>query len=158
MSQDLENTLHLNLEDGRVVIMLRDDLAPKHVARIKELVRDGYYDGLTFHRVIPDFMAQAGCPDGDGTGGSGQKIEAEFSDEPYVRGTLGMARTMNPDSGDSQFFITFGPTPHLNGQYTVWGQVTEGMEHVDNINVGEPPADPTVIKSMKVAADVKDAA
>lgn len=158
MSQDLENTLYLELENGRIVIMLRDDLAPKHVARIKELAREGYYDGLTFHRVIPDFMAQAGCPDGDGTGGSGQKIEAEFSDEPYIRGTVGMARTMNPDSGDSQFFITFGPTPHLNGQYTVWGQVTEGMDLVDEINVGEPPAEPSVIKAIKVAADVKDAA
>ncbi len=150
---DLENTLYLDLEDGRVVIQLRPDLAPKHVKRIKELAREGYYDGLIFHRVIPGFMAQTGCPDGQGTGGSGQKLQAEFNDEPYVRGTCGMARTTNPDSADSQFFITFDDTPHLDGQYTVWGQVVEGMEHVDSINEGEPPEDPTAIKSMSVAAD-----
>lgn len=157
MSEDLENTLHVDLETGPIKIKLRPDLAPKHVERIKELARDGYYDGLIFHRVIPGFMAQTGCPEGTGTGGSGQKLQAEFSDEPYDRGTCGMARTMDPDSGDSQFFITFGPTSHLDGQYTVWGEVTEGMEHVDAIEEGEPPATPTKIKSMKVAAD-KDAA
>lgn len=151
---DLENTLYLDLPDGRVTIELRPDLAPAHVKRIKELARDGYYDGLVFHRVIPGFMAQTGCPDGTGTGGSGKKLQAEFNDEPYVRGTCGMARTMNPDSADSQFFITFDDTPHLDGQYTVWGKVVEGMEHVDSINEGEPPEDPTEIQSMAVAADI----
>ena len=146
-----DDKLYMDLEDGRVVIELRPDLAPKHVERIKELAESGYYDGLVFHRVIPGFMAQTGCPDGTGTGGSGQKLNAEFNDEPYERGTCGMARTMNPDSADSQFFITFGPTPHLNGQYTVWGKVSEGMEHVDSINEGEPPTEPTKIKKMSVA-------
>lgn len=153
MTDDLENTLQLDLETGPVTIKLRPDLAPKHVARIKELAREGYYDGLIFHRVIPGFMAQTGCPNGEGTGGSGQKLKAEFSDEPYDRGTCGMARTMDPDSGDSQFFITFGPTSHLDGQYTVWGEVIDGMEHVDAINEGEPPAEPTKINTMTVAAD-----
>jgi peptidylprolyl isomerase len=157
MSEDLENTLHVDLDTGPIKIKLRPDLAPKHVARIKELAREGYYDGLIFHRVIPGFMAQTGCPEGTGTGGSGQKLQAEFSDASYDRGTCGMARTMDPDSGDSQFFITFGPTSHLDGQYTVWGEVTEGMENVDAITEGEPPAEPTKIKAMKVAAD-KDAA
>ena len=143
--------LVMTLDDGDVVIKLRDDLAPKHVERIKELADGGYYDGLTFHRVIPGFMAQAGCPEGTGTGGSGQKIEAEFSDEGFERGTCGMARTMDPNSADSQFFITFGPTPHLDGQYTVWGEVVEGMEHVDSINEGEPPTEPSKIKKMAVA-------
>ena len=156
MSKDLENIIYLDVETGRIEITLRPDLAPKHVERIKELVREDHYNGLSFHRVIPGFMAQAGCPDGDGTGGTGQKIEAEFSDEPYVRGTLGMARTMDPNSGDCQFFITFGETSHLDGQYTVWGQVTEGMEHVDRINEGEPPKEPSIIKSMSIAADVKE--
>ncbi len=158
MSDKLENTLYMDLEDGRVEITLRPDLAPQHVSRIKELVREGHYKGLTFHRVIPGFMAQAGCPDGDGTGGTGQKIQAEFTDTPYDRGTVGMARTMDPNSGDCQFFITFGPTPHLDGQYTVWAEVSEGMDLVDRINEGEPPAEPTVIKDMSVAADVADAA
>ena len=157
MTQDAENTLYLDLENGRVEIKLRPDLAPNHVARIKELARDGFYDGLIFHRVIPEFMAQTGCPKGEGTGGSGQKLHAEFSDAPFDRGTCGMARTMDPDSADSQFFITFGPTPHLEGQYTVWGEVVSGMEHVDDINVGEPPAEPTEIKSMQVASDAKAA-
>lgn len=149
---DTSNLAYLDLKDGRVTIELRPDLAPNHVARIKELISEGFYDGLTFHRVIPDFMAQTGCPDGNGMGGSGQKIDAEFTDAPYVRGTCGMARSMNPNSGDSQFFITFGDTPHLDGQYTVWGQVIEGMELVDAITVGEPPANPDKIVSFTLAA------
>tara|TARA_B100000686_G_scaffold339746_1_gene414308 strand:+ start:3448 stop:3894 length:447 start_codon:yes stop_codon:yes gene_type:complete len=148
MSKD---KLVMKLESGDIVIELRPDLAPNHVERVKELAKAGYYDGLVFHRVIPGFMAQTGCPDGTGTGGSGHKLKAEFSDEPYERGTLGMARTMDPNSADSQFFITFGPTPHLEGQYTVFGKVVEGMEHVDSINEGEPPSNPTKIKSMSVA-------
>jgi peptidylprolyl isomerase len=131
-----EDTLYLELKDGRVVIEMRPDLAPKHVARIKELVRKGYYDGLAFHRVIPGFMAQTGDPKGDGTGGSGQKLAAEFSKEPFERGTLGMARSSAPDSADSQFFITFLRTPHLDNQYTVWGKVVSGMEFVDRIKKG----------------------
>lgn len=148
---DQSNIAYLDLKDGRVTIELLPDLAPNHVARIKELISQGYYDGLKFHRVIPGFMAQTGCPDGNGMGGSGQKIKAEFTDAPYVRGTCGMARSMNPDSGDSQFFITFGDTPHLEGQYTVWGQVTEGMEHVDNIAKGEPPRNPDTIVKFSLA-------
>jgi peptidylprolyl isomerase len=152
--QDLENTLYMDLADGRVVIELRPDLAPKHVARIKELTREGFYDGITFHRVIPGFMAQSGDPTGTGRGGSDKPdLPAEFSEEPFQRGTLGMARTSDPNSANSQFFINFAPTPHLNGQYTVWGQVVEGMEYVDQIAQGEPPADPDRIVKMQVAAD-----
>ena len=153
-AQDLENTLYLELEHGRVVIEMRPDLAPQHVARIKELAREGFYDGIVFHRVIDDFMAQTGDPTGTGSGGSGRKLPAEFSDEPYERGTLGMARTNDPNSADSQFFITFVPTPFLNGQYTVWGKVIEGMEAVDQIVRGEPPANPDKIITLRVAADV----
>ena len=131
-----EDTLYLDLKDGRVVIEMRPDLAPKHVARIKELVRKGFYNGLTFHRVIPGFMAQTGDPQGNGTGGSGQKLPAEFSKEPFERGTLGMARSSAPDSADSQFFIVFLRTPHLDNQYTVWGKVVSGMEFVDRIKKG----------------------
>jgi peptidylprolyl isomerase len=147
-----ENIAYLELKSGRVTIELRPDLAPKHIERIKTLIQSGFYNGLKFHRVIPGFMAQTGCPQGTGFGGSGQKITAEFSDAPFVRGTLGMARAMDPNSGDSQFFITFGETPHLDGQYTVWGQVTEGMELVDAIAVGEPPANPDEIVSFTLAA------
>jgi peptidylprolyl isomerase len=154
--QDLENTLYMDLEDGRVVIELRPDLAPKHVARIKELARAGFYDGIVFHRVIPGFMAQTGDPTGTGRGGSDKpNLPAEFSNEPFVRGTLGMARTSDPNSANSQFFIDFVETPHLNGQYTVWGQVVEGMEYVDQLAPGEPPANPDKIVKMQVAADVK---
>lgn len=153
MSNDLENTLYLDTVHGRVTIRLRPDLAPNHVTRIKELVRDGFYDGLDFHRVIPGFMAQTGCPEGSGMGGSGQKLKAEFTDEPYVRGTVGMARAMNPDSGDSQFFIMFDDGSFLNGQYTVWGEVIDGMDAVDKISVGEPPRYPDTIEKMVVAAD-----
>jgi len=150
---DMENTLYLDLKDGRVTIELYPDVAPKHVARIKELARDGFYDGLAFHRVIPGFMAQGGDPKGNGTGGSGQNIPAEFSDKPHVRGTASMARSAMPDSADSQFFICFDAAPHLNGQYSVWGQVVDGMEHVDTIKVGEGGSNPDVIVKMQVAAD-----
>ncbi len=155
-AQDPENTLYLDLESGRVVIQLRPDLAPNHVKRIKELAREGFYKAIVFHRVIPGFMAQSGDPTGTGRGGSGQNLKAEFSDAPFVRGTLGMARAGHPDSADSQFFINFAPAPHLNGQYTVWGQVVDGMEHVDGIAKGEPPADPDKIVKMHIAADAKD--
>jgi peptidylprolyl isomerase len=154
--QDLENTLYMDLEDGRVVIELRPDLAPKHVARIKELARAGFYDGIVFHRVIPGFMAQTGDPTGTGRGGSDKpNLPAEFSNEPFVRGTVGMARTSDPNSANSQFFIDFVDTPHLNGQYTVWGQVVEGMEFVDQLAPGEPPANPDKIVKLQVAADAK---
>lgn len=154
---DLENTLYMDLEYGRVVIEMRPDLAPKHVARIKELVRKGFYDGLIFHRVIGGFMAQGGDPDGIGTGGSGQNLPAEFSKEPFKRGTLGMARSANPNSADSQFFINFARTSHLDGQYTVWGQVVEGMNFVGKLKRGEPPVDPDKIIKMQVAADAEKA-
>ena len=148
-----ENTLLLELEDGTVTIALRPDLAPGHVARIKELARDGFYDGLLFHRVIEGFMAQGGCPKGSGMGGSGQKLAAEFSDAAHERGVCSMARAQDPNSADSQFFICFGPTRFLDGQYTVWGEVTDGMEHVDALPRGEPPRAPGKIVSMRVAAD-----
>lgn len=159
MSADLENTLYLELKDGRVTITLRPDLAPNHVARIKELARQNFYDGLKFHRVIEGFMAQTGDPRGDGTGGSGENLKAEFNDEPHVRGTCSMARAQNPNSADSQFFICFADARFLDKQYTVWGQVTEGMEHVDKIKRGNQArngsvTDPDKIVSMRVAADV----
>lgn len=155
---DPENTIYMDLEGGRVVIDLRPDLAPKHVARIKELARAGFYDGLAFHRVIDGFMAQGGDPRGDGTGGSGRNIPAEFSPPDvakHLRGTVSMARAQSPDSADSQFFICFRPAPFLDGQYTIWGQVSEGMEFVDMLKRGEPVADPDVIVRMRVAADVE---
>ncbi len=151
----LENRIYLDLKDGRVVIDLRPDVAPNHVARIKELTREGFYDGIVFHRVIEGFMAQTGDPTGTGRGGSGQNIGAEFSNVPFVRGTVGMARAQHPDSGDSQFFICFADARFLNGQYTVWGVVSDGMEFVDNITRGEPPATPDRILRMQVAADVQ---
>jgi len=156
----LENTLYLELKDGRVVIEMRPDLAPNHVDRIKELVRDKFYDGVVFHRVIDGFMAQTGDPTGTGTGGSGKKLEAEFSrDAKHLRGTVSMARAQSPDSADSQFFIVFQPSNWLDGQYTVWGQVTDGMEHVDSIKKGDGQSglvrDPDKIVSLRVAADVK---
>jgi peptidylprolyl isomerase len=146
-----EDTMVLETTQGKVVIAMRPDLAPGHVARIKELVRSGFYDGIVFHRVIEGFMAQTGCPHGTGTGGSGQKLKAEFNPEPHVRGTVSMARAQNPDSGDSQFFICFDDASFLNGQYTVWGQVTEGMENVDKIKRGEPVQNPDKIVSAKMA-------
>jgi peptidylprolyl isomerase len=154
-STDLENTLYLDLKDGRVVIQLRPNLAPKHVARIKELVRKGFYDGLTFHRVIAGFMAQTGDPTGTGSGGSGMNIPAEFSSEPFVRGTVGAARASDINSADSQFFIMFDENSSLNNNYTVWGKVTSGMEFVDKIRKGEPPMNPDKIIKMQVAADAE---
>ncbi|MGZ5866842.1 MAG: peptidylprolyl isomerase [Xanthobacteraceae bacterium] len=148
-----ENTMILDTTQGPVTIEMRPDLAPNHVSRIKQLVREGFYDGLVFHRVIEDFMAQTGCPQGTGTGGTGQKIKAEFSKEKHVRGTVSMARSANPDSGDSQFFICFDEAPWLNGQYTVWGTVTDGMDNVDKIKRGEPVANPDKIVKARMAAD-----
>ena len=145
-----DNTLVLETTQGRVAIAMRPDLAPNHVARIKELVSDGFYDGVVFHRVIDGFMAQTGCPHGTGTGGSGRKLKAEFSKEKHVRGTVSMARAQNPDSADSQFFICFADSSWLNGQYTVWGQVTQGMENVDKIKRGEPVSNPDRIISAKL--------
>ncbi len=151
--KDPENTLIMETSKGPVVIEMRPDLAPGHVAQIKALARQGFYDGIKFHRVIEGFMAQTGCPHGTGTGGSGNKLKAEFSAEKHVRGTVSMARAQDPNSGDSQFFICFADAPFLNKQYTVWGQVIEGMENIDAINKGEPPRQPDTIVSMKVAAD-----
>lgn len=151
---DPENTLLLSTTKGDVTIRLRPDLAPNHVTRIKELAREGFYDGIVFHRVIEGFMAQAGCPNGTGTGGSDKPdLKQEFNPEPHVRGTCSMARTANPDSANSQFFICFDDAPFLNRQYTVWGEVVEGMEAVDQLKRGEPVRDPDSIVSMKVAAD-----
>lgn len=143
-------TLLLETSQGQVEIKLLPELAPNHVARISELAESGFYDGIIFHRVIPGFMAQTGDPDGTGMGGSGQKLAAEFTDYEYREGTVGMARSMNPDSGDSQFFICFDGCGHLTGQYTVWGQVERGMDVVKKIAVGEPPSDPDQIVSAKV--------
>ena len=143
------DTLFLTLEGGPVTIKLRPDLAPLHVARISELAAQGYYDGLTFHRVIDGFMAQGGCPTGTGTGGSGQNIKAEFSSARHVRGVCSMARSSNPNSGDSQFFICLDDASFLDKQYTVWGEVTSGMEHVDALPKGEPPRKPGKIISFK---------
>jgi len=150
---DQENQLYIDLDHGRVVIELKPDLAPKHVARVKELAREGFYDGIVFHRVIDGFMAQTGDPTGSGMGGSGQKLDAEFSDAPFVRGTVGAARAQNPNSADSQFFICFKDARFLDGQYTVWGEVIEGMEYVDMIKRGEPPVDPDKMIKVQVAAD-----
>lgn len=150
---DPENTLILETSKGNVVVELRPDLAPKHVARIAELARQGFYEGVPFHRVIEGFMAQTGDPTGTGTGGSGQNLVAEFNAEPHTRGTVSMARAQSPDSADSQFFICFDDATFLNNKYTVWGRVIEGMENVDQINRGEPPSDPDIILSAKIAAD-----
>src|ERR1700759_2237802 len=137
-----ENTLILETTQGPVTIEMRPDLAPGHVARIKELVREGFYDGIVFHRVIDGFMAQTGCPQGTGTGGSGKKLKAEFNKEPQVRGTTSMARGARPHSGGRQFFICFDDASLLNNQYAVWGKVTSGMKNVDKINSGEPVKNP----------------
>jgi len=147
--------LLLTTSQGPIKIELLPDLAPNHVARISALADEGFYDGIIFHRVIPGFMAQTGDPTGTGMGGSGEKLRAEFSSAPFVRGTVGMARSQDPNSGDSQFFICFGNAQFLNGQYTVWGVVSEGMEFVDNITRGEPPANPDQIVRMQVAADAQ---
>ncbi len=150
---DAENTLILETTQGPVAIELRPDLAPGHVAQIKKLVRDGFYDGIVFHRVIDGFMAQTGCPEGTGTGGSGNKLKAEFNAEPHVRGTVSMARAADPNSGDSQFFICFDDARFLDKQYTVWGKVTSGMENVDKIKRGEPVKNPDKIVKAHIAAD-----
>ena len=154
--KDPENALILETTQGTVVIELRPDLAPKHVERLKTLAREGFYDGIVFHRVIDGFMAQTGCPNGIGTGGSSYpNLPAEFNAEPHIRGICSMARSSNPNSANSQFFIVFDDATFLDKQYTVWGKVIEGMENVDKIKRGEPVQNPDKIKSMKVAADVK---
>lgn len=160
-SPDPENTLILQLESGTVSIALRPDLAPNHVERLKTLARQGFYDGVVFHRVIEGFMAQTGDPTGTGSGGSDlPDLKAEFSDVPFTRGVVGMARTADPDTANSQFFIMFGEAPSLNGQYTVLGEVVDGMDAVDAIKKGSPAEnglvqDPDKIVSMKVAADAQ---
>ena len=159
---DPENTIYMQLPAGQVVIKLRPDLAPNHVKRVKELTRAKFYDGLTFHRVIPGFMAQSGDPNGDGSGGSKlPDLKAEFTDTNFGRGTIGAARTPDPDSANSQFFICFQDCSGLNGQYTVWGEVVSGMEFVDKLKAGDPNIDdgrvtnPDKIVKMQVAADAK---
>jgi cyclophilin family peptidyl-prolyl cis-trans isomerase len=155
-AKDPENTLIMDTTQGKVVISLRPDLAPNHVDRIKTLAREGFYGGIVFHRVIDGFMAQTGCPHGTGTGGSKLgNLDAEFNAEPHVRGICSMARSQNPNSANSQFFICFDDARFLDKQYTVWGKVTEGMDNVDKIKRGEPVQNPDKIKSLKVAADVK---
>ena len=153
---DPENTVYMDLKDGRVTIKLMPDIAPKHVERIKELTRDGFYDGIIFHRVIEGFMAQTGDPTGTGMGGSEKPdLEAEFNDYNFGRGTIGAARSGSPHSANSQWFICFDDCSSLNNQYTVWGQVVDGMDHVDAITRGEPPANPDKIVKMGIAADEK---
>jgi peptidylprolyl isomerase len=157
-AEDADNTVVLTTKHGKVVIRLRPDWAPKHVEQIKTLVKAKFYDGIVFHRVIPGFMAQTGDPTGTGSGGSGHRLKAEFSAEPHVRGTLSMARTSDPDSADSQFFICFADASFLDRQYTVWGKVVSGMEHVDAIKKGDSGrngsvVDPDKIVKMQVAAD-----
>ena len=158
MAADAENTLYMDVPAGRVVIAMRPDLAPGHVAQIKALARRGFYDGVPFHRVIDGFMAQTGDPTGTGTGGSGTKLRAEFSTEKHVRGTLSMARASDPNSADSQFFIMFAPTPSLDNQYTIWGAVTAGMDYIDKIKKGDSGRNGSVVNpdkiiKMQVAAD-----
>lgn len=159
-SDDPENTLVMELKTGKVVIALRPDLAPKHVERVKTLARKGFYDGIVFHRVIPGFMAQTGDPTGTGMGGSDlPDLKAEFTMTPFERGTVGAARSGDPDSANSQFFICFTRTPHLNGNYTVWGKVIDGMTHVDAVKKGDSRSgtveNPDKIVRMYVLADVK---
>jgi len=151
---DNDNTLILETTQGEVVIEMRPDLAPGHVEHIKKLVREGFYDGIVFHRVIEGFMAQTGCPHGTGTGGSNYpNLKAEFNSEPHVRGTASMARAASPDSANSQFFICFDDARFLDKQYTVWGKVTSGMENVDKIKRGEPVQNPDKIVKARIAAD-----
>ncbi|MCR9079195.1 MAG: peptidylprolyl isomerase [Hyphomonadaceae bacterium] len=151
---DAENTILMETSKGSVTIELRPDLAPGHCDRIRELAREGFYDGIIFHRVIDGFMAQVGCPNGTGMGGSDKpNLQAEFNAEPHVRGICSMARTNQPNSANSQFFICFDDARFLDNQYTVWGQVTEGMDVIDALAKGEPPRAPDSIVSMKVAAD-----
>ena len=147
----MDNTIYMQLKTGRVKIELRPDLAPNHVARIQELAKEGFYDGVVFHRVIPGFMAQTGDPTGTGTGGSKKpNLKAEFSREMHVRGTCSMARSGHPDSANSQFFICFDDAPWLDGKYTVWGRVVEGMEHIDAIKKGDANNNGTVVDPDKV--------
>jgi peptidylprolyl isomerase len=161
MTADLENTLYLDVPAGRVVIELRPDVAPLHVERIKELAREEFYDDIAFHRVIDGFMVQTGCPRGDGTSGSDKpNLKAEFSDVHHARGICSMARTANPNSANSQFFIMLAPSSHLDRQYSVWGEVVSGMEFIDAIKKGNPASngsvrDPDRIVSLRVAADVE---
>jgi peptidylprolyl isomerase len=160
MAADLENTLYMDVPAGRVVIEMRPDLAPETVAQIKKLVRQGFYDGIVFHRVIDGFMAQTGDPKGDGTGGSGHKLKAEFSDEKHVRGVVSMARASDPNRADTPFFFFLAPAPALDGKYTIWGKVTSGMEYIDQIKKGDSArngtvANPDKIIKMQVAADAE---
>ena len=159
MAEDLSNIIYLELKDGTVTIEMKPDMAPEHIKRIKEFVSQKFYDGLKFHRVIDGFMAQTGDPRGDGTGGSGQNIPAEFNSLPHVRGTVSMARAQDPDSADSQFFICFQESSFLDRKYTAWGQGTKGMEFVDKIKRGEGPngmvQDPDKIISMRLAEEAK---
>ena len=150
---DPENTLIMDMTHGRVVIQMMPNVAPLHVARIKELAREGFYDGVVFHRVIDGFMAQTGDPTGTGMGGSGKKLKSEFNTTSHERGVVSMARSQDPNSGDSQFFICFDDAGFLDRQYTAWGRVLEGMENVDKIKRGEPVSNPDQIKTMRVAAD-----
>jgi peptidylprolyl isomerase len=154
-AMDKENTLYIDLKDGRVVIEMRPDLAPNHVAQIKKLAREGKYDGVVFHRVIEGFMAQTGDPTGTGSGGMGETLKSEFSKEPHVRGSVSMARTSDPNSARSQFFIVFKDSNFLDGQYTVFGGVASGMECVDKIAKGEPPDNPTKMVSVKILKDTQ---
>ena len=160
LQMSAKDFINMKLKSGNVLIKLRPDLAPNHVKRISELVQNGFYDGLNFHRVIPNFMAQGGDPLGNGTGGSGQNINAEFSNEKHVRGTVSMARAQDPNSADSQFFICFQDASWLDGQYTIWGQVVDGMEHVDNIKQGDgnngEVTNPDKIISMKLVSKKKE--
>jgi peptidylprolyl isomerase len=152
--KDPENTLVIDTTKGAVTIELRPDLAPQHVERIKTLARNGFYDGIVFHRVIPGFMAQTGCPQGRGTGSSDlPNLPAEFNAEPHVRGVCSMARSANPNSANSQFFICFDDATFLDKQYTVWGKVIDGMDNVDKIAKGEPPQNPDKMVKVRVAAD-----
>ena len=153
MAAKPDDTLIIETSRGPVTIAMRPDLAPKHCARIKELARQGFYDGVVFHRVIEGFMAQTGDPTGTGSGGSGQKLKAEFSKEPHSRGAVSMARAQSPESGDSQFFICFDDASFLDGKYTFWGRVIDGMDIVDKLTRGEPPAKPDKIVKMRVPAD-----
>ncbi len=154
--KDPENTLVMETSKGNVVIQLRPDLAPKHVERIKQLVRENFYDGIVFHRVIDGFMAQTGCPKGSGTGGSKHpNLAAEFNKEPHVRGVCSMARSSSPNSANSQFFICLDDATFLDNQYTAWGKVIDGMDNVDKLAKGEPPRSPDKMVSVRVAADVK---